>query len=191
MLLLDELQTRGRLTLTELAASTGLHRNTAREHLQVLVGTGLVRAEPDLRGRRGRPELIYRMASAPDDVERRDRRRDAESRTGGRTRPGAPSTARSRDAALQLDVLADHLVQSGFDATIRLGAGCLTLRDCPFERLSEREPRVCEVHRALIEDALRLAEGPVAAGELHRHSGEHECTLELTLATDDRMTTRP
>jgi predicted ArsR family transcriptional regulator len=48
----------------ELAAALGLHVNTVRAHLAVLQEAGLVGAEPDPRGRPGRPRLVYRPTAA-------------------------------------------------------------------------------------------------------------------------------
>lgn len=158
--LLRALQTRGALTVAELAEATGLHPNTAREHLHRLVAVGLANSEPILRGRRGRPELRYRAST------------------------GAASTGARRPHPGQLASLDAHLARCGFDATLEAttdsDAGRLTLRDCPFAALSEGNPQVCEVHRTLIADALRSSPGPVRAGRLRRRVTEHECTLELT-----------
>jgi predicted ArsR family transcriptional regulator len=156
--LLHALQTRGPSTVEELAEAASLHPNTAREHLHQLIAVGLVRADPLLRGRRGRPTLSYR-ATIP--------------------APPPPHPARSGTPA-QLAALGEHLGRCGFQATVEAGAHELTLRDCPFSRLSEGNPHVCEVHRALIAAALRSTEGPLRAGELHRLVTDRECTLELT-----------
>lgn len=151
--LLHALQQRGGLTVDELAEATGLHRNTAREHLHQLIAVGLVRAEPQLRGSRGRPVLRYR----------------------------ADGQARETDATRrQLDALGEHMGRCGFDATIEPGGRLMTMRDCPFAALSEENPQVCQVHRALIADALNRVAGPVRAGELRRFVTDRECTLELT-----------
>ncbi|MGN6272054.1 MAG: helix-turn-helix transcriptional regulator [Protaetiibacter sp.] len=157
--LLHALQTGGALTVDELAEQTGLHPNTAREHLHRLVAVGLVRSEPVLRGTRGRPVLRYRASGC-----------DTES---------APERPVAR-ATQQLAALGEHLGRCGFAGAIDPGAHELTLRDCPFSALSEGNPQVCEVHRTLIADALRASSGPVRAGRLRRLVTERECTLELT-----------
>lgn len=155
--LLHALQ-RAPMTVDELAASTGLHRNSAREHLHRLIEVGLVRSEPILRGRRGRPVLRYRATAAK------------------------PTLAR---AAHQLDALGEHMVQCGFEATIDSGARRMTVGACPFARMSEHNPQVCQVHRALIANALGGVEGPIRAGELRRGAGGKGCTLELIRAAMD------
>lgn len=150
--LLRALQTGGSSTIEQLAATTGLHPNTAREHLKLLIDVGLVRADPVLRRRRGRPTLTYRAWMGPIVA------------TGAR----------------QVDALEEHFGRCGFDARIAPGARCVTVRDCPFVRLSEGNPQVCEVHRTLIADALAGTPGPLRAGELRRLVTENECSLELT-----------
>ena len=154
--LLHALQTRGALTVDQLATATGLHPNTTREHLHRLVEVGLVRAEPVLRGRRGRPALRY-LPTVPDP----------------RTGPDAVPRA------TQLEALNTHMARCGFDATVDPSAGRMTMRDCPFARMSEGDPQVCQVHRALIEATLERVPGPLRAGELQRGDGGRICTLEL------------
>jgi predicted ArsR family transcriptional regulator len=160
--LLDALRRQGTLTIGELAAATGLHVNTTREHLSSLISSGLVSALPDLSGNRGRPLLRYRIDVGTDS--RRER--------APRGRPD------------QLTALSDHMAHAGFDATIDRTAQCMTMYDCPFARLSDANPQVCQVHLALIQHVLRNAASPLQAGALHRRSGPRECTLELTSSAD-------
>ena len=53
-------------TIAELAAATGLHENTTREHLQRLVADGFALRTPEHRTVRGRPRMVYRLVSAED-----------------------------------------------------------------------------------------------------------------------------
>ena len=156
--LLHVLQIRGAQTIVDLAARTGLHPNTVREHLHRLVQIGLVRSDPILRGRRGRPTLRYRVAFGV-----------------GRDR------TRAQDPPRQLERLSEHLERCGFDATIDSGAGRVTLWDCPFARMSESSPQVCEVHHSLIVGVLESVPGPVEAGKLCRLVTARECTLTLAV----------
>ena len=50
----------GALGVEELADAVGLHVNTTREHLDRLVGAGLVARAPEHRTTRGRPRILYR-----------------------------------------------------------------------------------------------------------------------------------
>ncbi|BDZ60788.1 hypothetical protein Lsed01_00115 [Demequina sediminis] len=49
----------------DLAAAVGLHPNTAREHLDVLVAEGLVERLPGPRTGRGRPRALYAAVPSP------------------------------------------------------------------------------------------------------------------------------
>lgn len=64
--LLHLLQSGGPATVGELADRTGLHENTAREHLQRLVVDGFVHREPEVRTTRGRPRIVYRAVTSQD-----------------------------------------------------------------------------------------------------------------------------
>lgn len=61
--LLELIKRRGRLTLEQAAAGTGLRRPTLRQHLMQLERDGLVQRAVE-RGRRGRPRLLYRLTPA-------------------------------------------------------------------------------------------------------------------------------
>ncbi len=64
--LLHLLQSGGPQTVGDLADRTGLHENTAREHLQRLVLDGFVHREPEVRTTRGRPRIVYRAITSQD-----------------------------------------------------------------------------------------------------------------------------
>src|SRR5690606_13027187 len=49
----------------EIAEQTGLHSNTARFHLDILVKEGLAERGTGGRGRPGRPRTVYRAAPSP------------------------------------------------------------------------------------------------------------------------------
>lgn len=66
--LLDALQQRDGMTITELAEVSGLHTNTAREHLGRLIDAGFVTCEPEERHTRGRPRMLYRAVAGKDTV---------------------------------------------------------------------------------------------------------------------------
>lgn len=179
--LLHELQQHGSLTVTELAAATGLHHNTAREHLHRLIDAGFVRSESIPRTSKGRPKILYRTATGRDDPTHRARLLEAEARTE-RFRKLLPTRKIGIDRSpidRQLDMLDDHMDQCGFDAAIEIDSKQMTMHDCPFSELARAHPQVCEVHFALVKDALQLADGPLEARELHPFSGPHDCTVDL------------
>ncbi|QIK83630.1 metalloregulator ArsR/SmtB family transcription factor [Sanguibacter sp. HDW7] len=66
--LLDALQHRDGLTVTELAQVVGIHANTAREHLARLIDAGFVTCAPEERRTRGRPRMLYHAVATPEPV---------------------------------------------------------------------------------------------------------------------------
>ncbi|MEO7350135.1 MAG: helix-turn-helix domain-containing protein [Terrimesophilobacter sp.] len=182
--LLHELQQHGSKTITELADATGLHHNTAREHLHRLIDAGFVDSEPVPSVTKGRPKLRYRAARGSDNPAKRARQESAERRTDllRRILPlsdvNETRTAKSR----QLDALDDHLDQCGFDGEIHDDNTRVTMHDCPFSDLAKQNPQVCQVHFALVQDALDIGEGPLRAKELHPFSAPLKCVVDL----DDR-----
>jgi len=63
--LLAVLQRSGRpLDAGEAALAVGLHRNTARVHLDVLCAVGLLRRRVEDRSARGRPRVLYEPVPA-------------------------------------------------------------------------------------------------------------------------------
>ncbi len=179
--MLHELQVHGSMTVTELSEATGLHHNTAREHLHRLIDAGFVRSEPIPRSSKGRPRILYRVANQPDDSARQSRRQAAEVRTEQFHRLTQPREVGSDRTALgrQLDMLDDHMDQCGFDAEIDADSSRMTMHRCPFSELARDNPQVCQVHFELVRDALQLEDGPLQARALHPFSGPDDCTMDL------------
>lgn len=154
--LLHELQTGGSRTITELGHATGLHPNTAREHLHRLIEAGLVRSEAIPRTGKGRPQLRYHAHLAP-----------------------APAPTGSNEVERQLDVLGYHMDQCGFDARIKVNDNRMIMRDCPFASLARDNPQVCAVHFVLLKGALESVNGPLRARELLPFTEPRECIVHL------------
>jgi predicted ArsR family transcriptional regulator len=55
----------------------------------------------------------------------------------------------------------------------------MTMHSCPFADIARDNPQVCEVHFALVKDALELIDGPLTAQALHPFSGPDVCTVDL------------
>lgn len=182
--LLHELQQRGSQTITELAAATGLHHNTAREHLHRLIASGFVDSEPIPSVGKGRPKLRYRAARGSENAARQARQEAADRRTElvYRMLPLSDVSKPRSPAARQLDSLDDHMEQCGFDAEIDEDCSHMTMHDCPFSELARDNPQVCQVHFALVQDALDVDGGPLRATNLKPFAGDHRCTIDLDVA---------
>ncbi|UZN05103.1 helix-turn-helix transcriptional regulator [Cellulomonas sp. S1-8] len=204
--LLHVLQNDGPSTTPALAARTGLHENTVREHLQRLVDARFVVREPERRTTRGRPRTVYR-ATTRDDV-RNDpgaARRLSESiararltglllggygaavadvaasaRRAGRDMvddlPALPSGP--HDQVLALESHLDHL---GFDPVMGADGTTFDLWRCPFLDLARQRPEVvCSVHLGLAQGVLEQVGGPVHAERLVPFVGPRHCELHLS-----------
>ncbi|HRN29928.1 MAG TPA: helix-turn-helix domain-containing protein [Terrimesophilobacter sp.] len=160
--LLHDLQVNGSRTILELADATGLHPNTAREHLHRLIEAGLVRSETIPREGKGRPQLRYH----------------AEHRAAAKY-----ATRDANGRAHQLEVLDNHMDQCGF-AQIELQDTTMVMHNCPFATLAVDHPQVCEVHFTLVKAALTSVDGPLRARELHRFTQPTVCEVEIDILDD-------
>ena len=177
-------QASGPLGVAEIAALTGLHVNTARFHLDGLVGDGFADRTADSRGARGRPRVLYAaraeapgprsyrllaemlvgvVAAQPEPVAAAA---DAGRAWGHRLveRPAEPTTAAAATAQLN-----DLLGAVGFEPTVRPdGSGAtIELRHCPFREVAEQHTDVvCAMHLGLMQGALAELQAPLAATSL-------------------------
>lgn len=161
--LLHDLQVNGSRTILELADATGLHPNTAREHLHRLIEAGLVRSETIPRAGKGRPQLRYH----------------AEHRAAAKY--ADPNLAGARQ---QLEVLDNHMDQCGF-AKVDLHDTTMTMHSCPFATLAREHPQVCEVHFHLVKGALASVDGPLRARQLRRFTQPTVCEVDIDIVNDD------
>lgn len=189
--LLFQLQQRGTMTIGDLADATGLHPNTAREHLDRLVGEGFVTVTAEHRDSKGRPRKLYSAAAGADHGAgsiREAKLAEAQHRADQLRRlfplkpAGAPETAPAGHCSgsqRQMDALEDHLDRSGFNAELDGDGVHMHLRDCPYIDMVRVHPEVCGVHFGLIQGVLDQAEGPLQALELHVLEGPNLCTVDL------------
>jgi len=183
--LLSELYKNGSQTIAELSEATGLHHNTAREHLHRLIDAGFVDSDPIPSAGKGRPRLRYRAAQGKDSPALHSRREASERRTAlvHRLLPVDDVSEKSSPLSRQWDALDDHMEQCGFDSEIdadaATGSSNMTMHDCPFATLAKEHPQVCQVHFALIQGAVDSSEGPLRACALHPFSGPNTCTVDL------------
>lgn len=181
--LLGEIQARSGRTLYELSKATGIPVNTARDHLWALQDEGLIAAEKVSTGRPGRPPLVYSAVDDPEvspavreRLDQIEERRELLRRVLGR-RGGLEG-----EAAGQLDVLYEHLEDTGLTPTVTVQD--LSIEISPGEHRAvyeEMSDAARKVHARLIEDTLALAEGPLELGEVRPFVGPDECRVILYL----------
>lgn len=176
------------LGLDELGELTGLHENTLRDHLKVLIAESMVRSESEPAAGRGRPRLIYFPIDASTVNERVQSRIDDAKHRGDllrRVMPGQPVDL-DDEALHQLDALYEHLDSVGLDPELDEMALSVQMTPCPFHKLIAANPEViCTVHEGLVRDVLLRAGGPVEVDQLLPFVTPHQCTLQLRLAAGE------
>ncbi len=151
---------------------TGLHANTVRGHLDVLMAAGSIsRTAADAQGR-GRPRWLY-QASAP---ERSPFHALAEALSIQLTQAADPSIAAraaeqwaralpdlpaadSPDEAVK--EATDALNRLGFNATTNPCGDAISITRCPYAELVAANPVICDIHTALVGRLLKQTEQPV------------------------------
>ena len=163
---------------SQVAAAVGLHVNTVRSHLRVLVTAGLAAVHPEERHTRGRPRLVYDAVAEPEQPGAQTGYRllaeilasELESSgddSAGRAQQAGETWGRflvSRrpphvpsSAAEDIDAVLDLLGEAGFDPMMDPeGAGATVLmQHCPFGEVADHYRKiVCAVHLGLIQGAL-------------------------------------
>ena len=164
------------LDAAELGRRVGLHANTVRWHLGILVDAGVAGSSTEPRETPGRPRILYRIGAgaeprgrdeyrllatvlaelvAEDDVERC---KEAGHRWGR-------ALARGRSSEHEVDGVVELLDEQGFEP--RAHGRSIAMHRCPFHDLAESNPRVvCSVHRGLIDGALAELGSPLSVFQL-------------------------
>lgn len=203
---LDLLRAGGPLGVQEIAAQAGLHPNTARFHLEALVGAGLAVRAPQPRPAPGRPSLAYQATSSDGPAGQRRYRLLAEMLTsmitGLLAQPGQAAAEAGREWGRYLTEqpppyqhvgteqaigqLTGTLRQLGFapEAVAEGGRHQLRLHQCPFREVAEHhQDVVCALHLGLIQGVLTELRAPVTATRLQPFTEPSICTAELTTAS--------
>lgn len=149
------------VTVDAIAHATGLHANTIRGHLDVLIAAGSVsRESADHRGR-GRPRWLYRPAAPVQSPYQAL----AEALSLQLTQVGDPSMA-GRAAEVWAQALPDlpsvdtpdeavaeaaaALERLGFESLASPVGDSIVVTGCPYAALVAENPVICDIHTALI-----------------------------------------
>lgn len=184
------------LGVDELAGALGLHPNTVRAHLAVLVRTGAARRTAGAPGGRGRPRDLYaaagvapdgyaaladvlaaRLAAVAPDVA-------AEAVAAGRAWADRLAAADAADAAPEgpeddpLGAVVGVLEHLGFAPAV-VGDE-VRLHACPFRRLAaERPDVVCNAHLGLLQRTLERTAPGVRATAIHPFVAPTLCVARI------------
>jgi len=207
--LLAALRQAGRpLDASEAAAAVGLHRNTARVHLDLLWKAGLVRRQPEDRSSKGRPRMLYEPAAPPASMAAADGAKEpgyrelagllaqqlaqvadlpGEAILAGRRwaaaldeRPLPAGPLSAAEAAAEVTAVLSRL---GFGPEQDLGHGRILLHRCPFADVA-RESRavVCGIHLGLLTATAERLNSPLRIAGLDPFVTDNPpvCVVRLT-----------
>ena len=182
------------LDVVELSRRSGLHPNTVRGHLQLLVDLGKVERDVEDRSAPGRPKVLYRVAEqAPENPYQQL----AAELAAGIAQTDTDEAARVAGHSWAARVLARSDMSSPVDpetaaamavaAMRELGFGAegeplgdrIYLTACPFAELSQRQPSVCSVHAALWGGFLAELDSGVSLDRLDSFVRDSLCVAHL------------
>ena len=199
--ILEELRP-GPLDIAGLSARLGLHPNTIRSHLEILVEAGMVAGAPEKRSRPGRPRVLFSLtenAPATEDGGYRLLSQILATHLAG----SSPDPSRSAREAGEAwgEYLADRpppfarlsaeeatgrvvelFTEMGFapEAAGEGGSRRILLHRCPFrEAVDSNQEVVCSVHLGLLAGALREMGAPLEAVRLEPRVAPSLCIAHL------------
>jgi len=196
--------------VAELAQATGLHPNTLRGHLQLLVDIGAVDRTVEQRHTPGRPRLLY-SASPTEGTDDPYRQLAGELAAGIAHQTGDEGAAHAagrhwgRRVRARARLAADEAV-SGGDAVALAAEGLgqlgfateteplgdrLYLTFCPFEALAHENRSVCQVHLDLLNGLFDELGGTVACTRLDPFVRPDLCVAHLLHHPDGRRQPTP
>jgi predicted ArsR family transcriptional regulator len=194
---LELLRTRAEpLGVVEVAEHVGLHQNTVRSHLDLLVKSGYAVRRTEVPTRPGRPRVVYEATAASADS--RNYRQLAEilaqhliatserpgeaaviagrswaESTRARQKAGDDSETAAAAAALPVsdqaavEAVVRMLGDSGFAPELSADGTSINLHRCPFRELAvAHQDVVCGAHLGIIQGALADLGGQVSATRL-------------------------
>jgi predicted ArsR family transcriptional regulator len=192
----------GPVSVQEIADQSGLHPNTARYHLDLLVDAGMATREPRPQTTPGRPSMAYRASAGGPSGHRHYRLLaemlasmiagivpdpgDAATEAGrewGRYITEQPPPFQRLDARQSVEKLTAALDEIGFaPETMTEGSGRqLRLHQCPFREVAQQhQDVVCALHLGLMQGVLAELRAPVTADRLLPFAEPSVCIAELT-----------
>ncbi len=190
------------MSILAIADELGVHPNTVRFHLDILVGDGQVEQVASGRKGRGRPPLMFQAVRQMDRGGTRHYRLLAEilstalaaernsgdkARAAGRAwgRRGESPPDGDTGAEESIDRLIELLDELGFAPERRApnGEQQIGLRHCPFLELAEtRAAVVCPIHLGLMQGAMETWGAPVSVDRLEAFVEPDLCVAHLARA---------
>lgn len=194
------------LTVPELAEMTGLHENTVRGHLDILISAGYVQRHKQPRHEPGRPRHSYTTTAVgsidPATPESEfDPLRMLTRILADQVAHAAPDVSQWTEAAAEdwmlhhnpnphrrvvhndeeaLDVVAGVLAGRGRPPQVDRAARSVTLHACPYADVArEQQQVVCAAHLGMVNGVLASMQSPVEAHFLSIDPQTPRCVIQL------------
>ena len=198
---------RGPWGVGQVAEQVGLHPNTVRSHLDLLVKSGYAVRHAEAPRGPGRPRMVYEATAAPDDGTNYRLLAEVLARhlIATSERPGEAAVSAGRDWATSVGVglgvgpgdpviseqdavaaVVRMLADSGFVPEVSADGTVINLHHCPFRELALSHPEVvCGAHLGIIQGALAELGAPVQATGLVPFVQPDLCVTTLTPGPTD------
>ncbi|MBK7822738.1 MAG: helix-turn-helix domain-containing protein [Tessaracoccus sp.] len=180
-------------SVSDIADELGLHRNSARFHLDALVAAGYAERAIVPSGAQGRPPLLYAATQASPTLSSMHLLELADVLLTHVAASSPDAKAATREAGCEwgasvaevglsacelIEELARHLAERGFGT--EHDGETLTFRRCPFRGAvgGNRMPLVCAIHQGFLDGYLKASGAELKAGELE--IGSEICTVTVT-----------
>jgi predicted ArsR family transcriptional regulator len=197
------------LGVVEVAEHVGLHQNTVRSHLDLLVSSGYAIRRSELPRGPGRPRVVYEATAAPEgarnyrmlaelltahlaatskspakDAVNAGRKWAAATRQPRRDSQGATTSAPPLSEDEAVAAVVRLLGDNGFAPELSADGTVINLHRCPFRELAVSHPDVvCGAHLGIIQGALAELGATVSATRLLPFVTPGLCVTTLTRAT--------
>jgi predicted ArsR family transcriptional regulator len=194
MAVLELLRSRAQpLGVAEIARHVGLHQNTVRAHLDLLVHSGYAMRRSEAPSGPGRPPVVYEATAAPEgedsyrllaevlvqhlvaNCERPGEAGVQAGRRWARSEGRRQHAQQGAEAAITAPVSEDETITAvvrmlgdmGFAPELSADGTAIYMHRCPFRTLAESHPDVvCGAHLGMIQGALAEYGAPVSATRL-------------------------
>lgn len=178
------------MTVEMIAETTGLHANTVRGHLDVLLAGNVITREAADSSGRGRPRWLYRAATPQASpfqflaqaltvqLARADSVEFAEGAAArwAQALPELPVAFSPDEAVAEAT---DALNRLGFNAEASPVGDAISVTGCPYAELVEDNPVICDIHTALVVRLLDQTGQPVTLESMDIWARRGMCVARL------------
>ena len=184
------------IAISEISEAIGLHENTIRGHLNILLTLGDIERTQLSATQRGRPKWLYTKSSRPQAMASHLLNaltiRLSEVGEPGLVEEAAaswaamlPSTQPAKnidDAVANLSASLDGL---GFTTKLSSLGDAVAVSNCPYELLVGESPIICDIHTALASKILHDSGQPVSIASMEVFATKGVCIARLNRADQD------